>query len=45
MRGTRNLTEARAIYIDETQVVVDAEGNVDYAGSTATFAFLVYFNP
>ena len=32
MRGTRNLAEARAIYIDETQVVVDAEGNVDYAG-------------
>ena len=26
MRGTRNLTEARAIYIDETHVVVDAEG-------------------
>ena len=23
MRGTRNLTEARAIYVDETQVVLD----------------------
>ena len=32
MRGARNLTEVRAIYVDETQAVVDAQGNVDYAG-------------
>ena len=32
VRGTRNLTEARAIYVDEKQAVVDTEGNVDYVG-------------
>jgi len=31
-RGARNLTEVRAMYVDETQAVVDTEGNVDYAG-------------
>ncbi len=32
MRGARNQQEARACYADESQAIVDADGNVNYAG-------------